>query len=95
MHAKNLNNSTGRWLITLLLTGAILAAFSSAMAATLADVKTGDTITLDFLGDKVDIKINDALTSSVEGEGFPKAVLAIWLGPKPPNEPLKKGILGK
>ena len=23
------------------------------------------------------------------------AVLAIWLGPKPPNEPLKEGILGR
>jgi hypothetical protein len=38
--------------------------------------------------------INDKRIDSVEGKAFLKALLAIWLGPKPPNEPLKQGILG-
>jgi hypothetical protein len=29
-----------------------------------------------------------------EGKGFANAVFAIWLGPKPPSEDLKKGMLG-
>jgi hypothetical protein len=63
--------------------------------ASMRDVKTGDTIVLDFYGDKVDVLINGSRTGSVEGESFLKAVLAIWLGPKPPNKPLKEGILGR
>jgi hypothetical protein len=62
--------------------------------ASMRDVKTGDSITLDFSGRKVDVYINNALIDSMEGESFLSALLAIWLGPKPPNEPLKKGILG-
>ena len=62
--------------------------------ASMRDVKTGDVIILDFSEDKVDVSINEALIDSIEGESFLKALLAIWLGPKPPNEPLKKGILG-
>jgi hypothetical protein len=62
--------------------------------ASMRDVKTGDTIVLDFSGNKVDVLINDKQIDSVEGEAFLKALLAIWLGPKPPNEPLKQGILG-
>jgi hypothetical protein len=63
--------------------------------ASMRDVKTGDSIVLDFSGSKVDVLINDKQIDSVEGEAFLKALLAIWLGPKPPNEPLKQGILGK
>jgi hypothetical protein len=62
--------------------------------ASMRDVKTGDTIVLDISGNKVDVLINDKQIDSVEGEAFLKALLAIWLGPKPPNEPLKQGILG-
>jgi len=32
--------------------------------------------------------------SVFEGKGFANAVFAIWLGPKPPSEDLKKGMLG-
>jgi hypothetical protein len=28
------------------------------------------------------------------GKGFADAVFSIWLGPKPPSEDLKKGLLG-
>jgi hypothetical protein len=29
-----------------------------------------------------------------EGKGFADAVFSIWLGPKPPSDDLKKGMLG-
>jgi hypothetical protein len=29
-----------------------------------------------------------------EGKGFADAIFAIWLGPKPPSDDLKKGMLG-
>ncbi len=63
--------------------------------ASMRDVKSGDSIVLDFSGDKVDVLINDARIDSVSGKTFQQAVLAIWLGPKPPNEALKQGILGR
>jgi len=62
--------------------------------AAMRDVKTGDTIVLDFQDDRVDVTINDTQVDAVEGKEFLKALLAIWLGPKPPNKPLKEGILG-
>ena len=62
--------------------------------ASMKDVKTGDSIILNFSDGKVDVLINNTLVDSIEGESFLKAVQAIWLGRKPPNEPLKKGILG-
>lgn len=63
--------------------------------ASMRDVKTGDLIVLDFQGDRVDVTLNDVQVESIEGEEFLKALLAIWLGPKPPNEPLREGILGR
>ena len=62
--------------------------------ASMRDVKKGDSIALDFAGDTVDVMINDSRIDSVVGKAFQRAVLAIWLGPKPPNDALKQGILG-
>jgi hypothetical protein len=63
--------------------------------ASMRDVKKGDSIVLDFSGDRVDVLINDTRIDSVAGKAFQQAVLAIWLGPKPPNEALRQGILGR
>ena len=63
--------------------------------ASMRDVKSGDTLVLDFSGDSVDVLINDARIDTISGKAFQQAVLAIWLGPKPPNEALKQGILGR
>jgi len=62
--------------------------------ASMRDVKKGDSIVLDFSGDTVDVLINDTRIDSVTGKAFQQAALAIWLGPKPPNDALKQGILG-
>lgn len=61
-----------------------------------SDMKTGDTAVLTYdpaTGTKVEIKGKDMGT--IEGKEFAQALFAIWLGPKPPTEGLKKGLLGK
>ena len=61
-----------------------------------SDMKTGDTAVLTYdpaKGTKVEIKGKDMGT--IEGKEFAQALFAIWLGPKPPTEGLKKGMLGK
>lgn len=63
--------------------------------ASMRDVKSGDSIMLDFSGDTVDVLVNDNKVDSIVGSEFQKALLAIWLGPKPPNDELKEGILGQ
>jgi hypothetical protein len=63
--------------------------------ASMRDVKSGDSILLDFSGDRLDVLINDARIDSIAGKAFQRAVLAIWLGPEPPNDALKQGILGR
>jgi hypothetical protein len=40
------------------------------------------------------VLINGTSVESIEGDKFLQALLAIWLGSKPPNRPLKEGILG-
>jgi hypothetical protein len=62
--------------------------------ASMRDVKVGDVIVVDFVGENVDVLINDAKIDSVTGAAFQRALLAIWLGAKPPNDALKEGILG-
>jgi hypothetical protein len=62
--------------------------------ASMRDVKKGESIVLDFADDTVDVLINGTRIDSVAGKAFQQALLAIWLGPKPPNDALKQGILG-
>jgi hypothetical protein len=45
------------------------------------------------IGTKVVIKGKEAGT--IEGNEFGKLVFSVWLGPKPPNEELKTGLLGR
>ncbi len=63
--------------------------------ASMRDVRKGDSIVLDFHGDTVQVRVNGASIDTVHGDDFQQALLSIWLGNKPPNEGLKKGILGQ
>lgn len=62
--------------------------------ASMRDVKSGDSIVLDISGDTVAVMINGSKIDSMKGNAFQQALLSIWLGRKPPNKGLKKGILG-
>lgn len=67
-----------------------IASFNDGMR----DMKSGGRIVLDLVGNDVDVMVDGKKTASVAGREFQKAVLSIWLGRHPPNEALKKGLLG-
>lgn len=65
------------------------------MLARITDVKEGDTLTFSYLpGRNTTLQIGSKELGDFAGKGFADAVFSIWLGPKPPSEDLKKGILG-
>ncbi len=66
----------------------------SKFNASMRDVKSGDSIVLDFSGDTVHVLVNATKIDSIMSNAFQQAALSIWLGPKPPNKDLKAGILG-
>jgi len=58
-------------------------------------VRKGDEIRLDYLpGEGTQVWINNILKGSVPGEDFSRALVKIWLGPKPPDLKLKDAMLG-
>ena len=59
------------------------------------DIKNDDLVAFDFSKDSISVSVNGRNAGSVQGSGFRQAVLRIWFGPKPPNEDLKTGLLGK
>ena len=66
-----------------------------ALKTRMVDFKTGQSLT--FTGDPaagVAVDVNGKGGAAIEGADFATALLAIWLGPKPPNEDLKTGLLG-
>ncbi len=70
------------------------AAFDK-MLALVPDVKEGSTLTFAYLpGKGTTLSAGSKELGVFEGKGFADAVFAIWLGPKPPSEDLKKGLLG-
>ncbi|MFZ2162765.1 MAG: chalcone isomerase family protein [Sideroxyarcus sp.] len=59
------------------------------------EVKPGDVIALDYLpASGTQISVNGAARGTITGAAFNKALLRIWLGSKPAQEDLKKGMLG-
>lgn len=67
-----------------------------AFNAMFTDVKDGDVMTLDYIPEEgTTLLINDKPKGTIPGADFNTAMLRIWLGPNPPNDDLKKGMLGK
>jgi long-chain acyl-CoA synthetase len=61
----------------------------------LKEAKSGQNIQLDFGADgKTTVSVNGAARGSVASEGLQKALLKIWLGDKPIQGDLKRGLLG-
>ncbi|MGO9614238.1 MAG: chalcone isomerase family protein [Dissulfurispiraceae bacterium] len=70
------------------------AAFDK-MLALVPDVKQGETLTFTYLpGKGTTLQVGNKDLGVFAGKGFADAVFSIWLGPKPPTEDLKKGMLG-
>jgi hypothetical protein len=58
------------------------------------EVKEGNVVTLDFVGDATAIGLNGAAKGSVPGEAFNRALTKVWLGDNPVQPDLKKAMLG-
>ena len=64
--------------------------------STLDSVKDGDELVFTYIpatGTSLAIAGKDTLT--ISGPNFAEILFSVWLGPKPPNANLKKGILGQ
>ncbi len=63
--------------------------------AMMGDMHPGDVVTLTFIpGEGTHVIVNGEEAGIVEGDDFGKAVFSIYLGPEPPTEDLKDGLLG-
>lgn len=61
----------------------------------MADMKAGQRLIFtDKPGAGVEVNVNGAVKGTIKGDDFAKALLAIWLGPDPPNPEIKSGLLG-
>lgn len=68
-----------------------IAQFDSWMTG----ARSGDTMTFVLLpGHGVEYLFNGVPRGTIAGDDFAQAFLGIWLGPKPPGEALKAGLLG-
>lgn len=60
------------------------------------EFKNGDIIHFDYTTEKgLKVTKNGVVKGSIPGYDFKKALFSIWLGSKPADENLKKGMLGK
>ena len=66
-----------------------------AFKALMVDIKTGQRLRLAHVpGTGVRVEIDPTLKGTIEGDDFARALFSIWLGPNPPNDDLKAGLLG-
>ncbi len=64
--------------------------------ATLRPVRRGDVVTLTYRpGVGTEVAVNGEVADVIPGRGLFAALLGVWLGPKPPDEGLKRAMLGK
>jgi hypothetical protein len=65
------------------------------MLALVPDVKEGDTMSFVYVpGKGTTLFSGEKALGTFEGKDFADAIFLLWLGPKPPSEDLKKGMLG-
>jgi len=58
------------------------------------EVKEGNVVALDFVDGATKIALNGQPRGSIAGEPFNQALMKIWLGDKPVQADLKRGMLG-
>lgn len=66
----------------------------NAVTSPLADIQPGEKIGVLFEQNAVQLETPGNRKFRVNGKGFGKALLSIWLGENPPNRALKRGLLG-
>ena len=60
----------------------------------MAKMQVGDRMTFSFDRNGVDVNVKGSQRGTISGKDFSRTMLSIWFGPKPPNEGLKRGMLG-
>ena len=60
----------------------------------MGDMKEGDILALTFYPTHLVVDRNNKSLGSIQGKQFSPIILSIWLGKEPPNESLKRGLLG-
>ena len=66
------------------------------LLATVADVKDGSVTTYTYVpGTGTVVNRDGKDVATIEGKEFSEVLFSLWLGPKPPSEDLKKGLLGR
>lgn len=74
---------------------AALQARIDALKAAMTDFKVGQSLVFsNEPATGVAVAVNGTAGHPIAGADFAAALLAIWLGPKPPNADLKSGLLG-
>lgn len=59
------------------------------------DFEEGQTVAFTHVpAEGVEVAVDGRAEGTIEGADFASALLAIWLGPEPPNENLRSGLLG-
>jgi len=72
-----------------------LAARIAQLETWVEDIRTGGGMTFVHVpGTGVEVSVNGAVKGVIPGEDFARALLAIWIGGRPPNQELKTGLLG-
>jgi hypothetical protein len=65
------------------------------MLGALEPVKEGDQMVFTYVpGEGTTLAINGKEKLTIASPAFGPVLLSVWLGPKPPNADLKKGMLG-
>jgi hypothetical protein len=60
-----------------------------------ADMEKGGMMVYTYVpGKGTEVAINDEVKGTIEGKDFADALFACWIGPEPPGEAFKKGLLG-
>lgn len=60
------------------------------------DATAGDRFALEYVpGGGTEVRINGQSAGTIEGGGFFRALLAVFLGPEPPDSDLRHGMLGQ
>jgi hypothetical protein len=64
------------------------------LSSMMQEMKTGDKMQFTFLPQGLEVHVKGEPPQKIESAQFQRFLLSIWLGSNPPNEDLKKGLLG-
>lgn len=60
------------------------------------DATAGDRFAMEYFpGEGTEVRVNGQRAGAIDGGGFFRALLAVFLGPEPPDSDLRRGMLGQ